>query len=113
MSKETIIGYRAIISLGVSMLLKVLALKGVIQASGNTAENVSLVTDAAILMISGIFDFVSIWFKLHSPVPGPLSEQGKARAMFLKYGISSRKDDDEPPAKPVDVPVPPPVGEKK
>lgn len=91
-------GYRTIISIAISLALKILVLKGVIRAEANTAENANLATDALLLLVSGVCDLAGVWFKLKSPAPGLLSPEGKAHREWVKYGKDRRSPDQDQPA---------------
>jgi hypothetical protein len=62
-------GYRTIISILISGILKVLALKGWINGDTDAAA----LTDQILLVVSGIFDLVSIFFRMRASTPGVLA----------------------------------------
>lgn len=96
-------GYRTIISLVVSMVLKLLVIKGTLTAA--TPEQVNLVTDALLLGLSVLADLSGVWFKLYARAPGPLSPEGKAMALAAEKA--------EPVSPPPVNPLPPTTGEGK
>ncbi len=77
MKRIDLSGYRTIVSLVISLVLKGLALKGVIAADGGSAENVNLTTDIFMMLGSAVCDGLALYYKLHSPAPGLLTPQGK------------------------------------
>ena len=71
-------GYRTIIFLVISLVLKALVLKGVLHTGTDSQSNAEAITNVVLILASGVADLAGIWFKLKSPAPGPLSEEGKA-----------------------------------
>lgn len=66
-------GYRTIIAIAISLLLKILSAKGVIGGAGET--DASLITDGVLLLASGVSDLLAIWFRLRAEKPGVLSDK--------------------------------------
>lgn len=69
---KTLSGYRTIIAVAISLVLKVLAAKGVIGTTGES--DASLITDGLLLLASGVSDLLAIWFRLRAEKPGQLSD---------------------------------------
>ena len=93
MKRVDLTGYRTIISLGISLVLKGLALRGVIATDGSSSTNVDLATDIFLMMASGVMDFAAMYFKLKAPAPGLLTPQGKAYREAIATGVSRPKFD--------------------
>lgn len=69
---KTLTGYRTILAIAISLVLKILAAKGVI--GGAAESDASLITDGVLLLASGISDLLAIWFRLRADKPGQLSD---------------------------------------
>ena len=93
MKRTDLTGYRTIISLAISLVLKGLALRGVIAADGSSSTNVDLATDIVLMMASGVMDLAAMYFKLHAPGPGVLTPQGKAYREMVVAGTPRPKFD--------------------
>lgn len=93
MKRIDLSGYRTIISLVISLVLKGLALKGVIAADGGSAENVNLTTDIFMMLGSAVCDGLALYYKLHSPAPGLLTPEGKTYREMVATGAARPKFD--------------------
>jgi hypothetical protein len=85
MSIAKLAGYRTLISIAVSFVLKILVLKGVIVANQSVLNDLSTpITDLILLLFSGVFDLAAMYFRLKSSSPGQLTPEYKAQQEYLK-----------------------------
>jgi hypothetical protein len=66
-----LVGYRTVISVIVSSILKLLATRGIL--GSNAPTQTEDIVNIIMLLASFIADGASIWFKLRSPAPGKLA----------------------------------------
>lgn len=93
MRKIDLTGYRTVISLVISLVLKLLVAKGLLSAEKNDTTTLNAVTDGVILVLSGIFDLSAVYFKVKSPAPGIMTPEGKAYRKMVVSGGSRPKFD--------------------
>lgn len=92
---DKLVGYRTIISIFVSFILKILVFKGVFNMeAGKIDATADLATNAIMLTISGVADLCGIYFRMKATKSGALAKP-------------TNDSDSKPPN---DDPPPPSVG---
>jgi hypothetical protein len=79
---QFIVGYRTIISIVISTILKILASRGILDQTATSYAGD--LTDLILLILSFIADALSIWFKLRSTGPGQLAPAKEVTAALVK-----------------------------
>ena len=84
-------GYRTIIALVISLVLKALVLKGVLSSEKVGDAQVNVITDSVLLLASVVSDLAGVWFRMKAEKPGVLSEAAKSQREFELQGVDRRE----------------------
>lgn len=85
---QVLVGYRTVISILISSILKLLATQGIITEGGIKPDDV---TDLVLLIASFVADGLSIWFKMRSPGPGKLASSDAVAKELLRRAEDEAK----------------------
>lgn len=86
-------GYRTLIFIAVSTMLKILVARNLISSTEIDASTTNQITDAVLLVMSGVSDLMAMYFRVKAEKPGQLSEAAKAQKAWEATGIERRQPD--------------------